>query len=42
MLEDGNENIKETIKDTQMLIRNQMNHHKKIAKNLHNHIKKDK
>ncbi len=42
MAEDTDENIKNTIKDTQMLIRNQMLHHKKIAKNLHGQIKKDK
>jgi hypothetical protein len=34
--------LKETIKDTQMLIRNSMLHHKKVAKQLHSTIKKDK
>jgi hypothetical protein len=36
------ENYKEIIKDTQMLIRNSMLHHKKFAKKLHSQIKKDK
>jgi hypothetical protein len=39
---ENTQNIKETIKDTQMLIRNSMMHHKKTAKNLHSHIKKEK
>lgn len=36
------ENLKEVIKDTQMLIRNTMLNHKKTAKRLHTNIKKDK
>jgi hypothetical protein len=36
------ENLKETIRDTQMLIRNTMIHHKKVSKRLHGQIKKDK
>ena len=36
------ENIKNTIQDTQMLIRNHMQQHKKISKQLHGQIKKDK
>lgn len=36
------ETLKDTIKDTQMLIRNSMLHHKKVAKKLHGQIKKDK
>jgi hypothetical protein len=36
------ENLKETIKDTQMLIRNSMLHNKKVSKKLHGQIKKDK
>lgn len=39
---DNEENIKKTIQDTQMLIRNHMQHHKKISKQLHSQIKKDK
>jgi len=36
------ENLKETIKDTQMLTRNTMLNHKKTSKRLHTVIKKDK
>ncbi len=36
------EKVKETIKETQMLIRNSMNHHKKKSKTLHSHVKKEK
>lgn len=39
---DNEENIKNTIQDTQMLIRNHMQQHKKISKQLHGQIKKDK
>ena len=39
---ENEENIKNTIQDTQMLIRNHMQHHKKISKQLHSQIKKDK
>jgi hypothetical protein len=39
---DSPDNLKDTIKDTQMLIRNTMLHHKKVAKKLHGQIKKDK
>ena len=44
MIENENEGevVKNTIRDTQMLIRSQMNNHKKIAKQLHGQIKKDK
>ena len=38
---ENEENIKNTIQDTQMLIRNHMQHHKKISKQLHSQIKKD-
>ena len=37
-----NQNLKEVIKDTQMLIRNTMLNHKKTSKRLHTTIKKDK
>ena len=39
---ENEENIKNTIQDTQMLIRNHMQHHKKISKQLHSQIKKEK
>ena len=39
---ENEENIKNTIQDTQMLIRNHMQQHKKISKQLHGQIKKDK
>jgi hypothetical protein len=39
---ENEENIKATIQDTQMLIRNHMQQHKKISKQLHSQIKKDK
>ena len=39
---ENEENIKNTIQDTQMLIRNRMQQHKKISKQLHGQIKKDK
>ncbi len=39
---ENNENLKDVIKDTQMLIRNSMLHHKKFAKKLHSQIKKDR
>ena len=39
---ENEENIKNTIQDTQMLIRNHMQQHKKISKQLHGLIKKDK
>ena len=39
---ENEENIKNTIQDTQMLIRNHMQQHKKISKQLHSQIKKDK
>ena len=39
---ENEENIKNTIQDTQMLIRNHMQHHKKISKQLHSQIKKGK
>ena len=38
---ENEENIKNTIQDTQMLIRNHMQQHKKISKQLHGQIKKD-
>ena len=38
---ENEENIKNTIQDTQMLIRNHMQQHKKISKQLHSQIKKD-
>ena len=38
---ENEENIKNTIQDTQMLIRNHMQHHKKISKQLHSQIKKE-
>jgi chromosome segregation ATPase len=38
----NNKNLKEIIKDTQMLIRNTMLNHKKSSKRLHTTIKKDK
>ena len=37
---ENEENIKNTIQDTQMLIRNHMQQHKKISKQLHGQIKK--
>ena len=39
---ENEENIKNTIQDTQMLIRNHMQQHKKISKQLNGQIKKDK
>ena len=39
---ENEQNIKNTIQDTQMLIRNHMQQHKKISKQLHSQIKKDK
>ena len=39
---ENEENIKNTIQDTQVLIRNHMQQHKKISKQLHGQIKKDK
>ena len=39
---ENEENIKNTIQDTQMLNRNHMQQHKKISKQLHGQIKKDK
>ena len=39
---ENEQNIKNTIQDTQMLIRNHMQQHKKISKQLHSKIKKDK
>ena len=36
------DDVKEIIKDNQMLIRNTMLNHKKISKRLHTTIKKDK
>jgi len=41
-IKESPDNLKETIKDTQMLIRNTILHHKKFAKRLHGEIKKDK
>lgn len=40
--EGDDENYKDIIKDTQMLIKNSMLHHKKFSKQLHGQIKKDK
>ena len=42
ILENNNINLKETIKDIQMLNRNTMVNHKKTSKRLHTIIKKDK
>lgn len=39
---ENEENIKNTIQDTQMLIRNHMQRHKKQSKQLHSQIKKEK
>ena len=39
---ENEENIKNTIQDTQMLIRNHMQQHKKVSKQLNGQIKKDK
>ena len=39
---ENEENIKNTIQDIQMFIRNHMQQHKKISKQLHGQIKKDK
>ena len=38
---ENEENVKNTIQDTQILIRNHMQQHKKISKQLHSQIKKD-
>ena len=41
--ENRNENyLREVTKDTQMLIRTTMNHHKKFSKEIHAKIKKNK
>lgn len=37
---ENEENVKNTIQDTQILIRNHMQQHKKISKQLHSQIKK--
>ena len=38
---ENEENVKNTIQDTQILIRNHMQQHKKISKHFHSQIKKD-